>query len=65
MNFWKNFRQHSKSKSAMFNCIDGITGGTTIADIRRYHYQELQNDSTRNDDDDKVDVLESFHNMFI
>ena len=35
-----------------------------IADLHvwRNHYQELLNDSTRNDDDVKMDVLESFHN---
>ena len=32
-----------------------------MADLWRNHYQELLNDSTRNDDDDKIDVLESFY----
>ena len=47
----------------MSNCIDGVTGETAIADLWRNHYQELLNDSTRNDDDVKMDVLESFHNI--
>ena len=45
--FWKDVRKHSKSKSALSNCIDGVTGETAIADLWRNHYQ---------------DVLESFHN---
>ena len=45
------------------HCIDGVTGETAIADLWRNHYQELLNDSTRNDDDVKMDVLESFHNI--
>ena len=61
--FWKDIRKHSKSKSALSNCIDGVTGETAIADLWRNHYQELLNDSTRNDDDVKMDVLESFHNI--
>ena len=61
--FWKDVRKHSKYISALSNCIDGVTGETAIADLWRNHYQELQNDSTRNDDDVKMDVLESFHNI--
>ena len=61
--FWKDVRKHSKSISALSNCIDGVTGETAIADLWRNHYQELLNDSTRNDDDVKMDVLESFHNI--
>ena len=38
-------------------------GATPIADLCRKNYQELLNDSMRNDDDDKIDVLESFHNI--
>ena len=59
----KDVRKHSKSKSALSNCIDGVTGETAIADLWRNHYHVLINDSTRNDDDDKIDVLESFHNI--
>ena len=61
--FWKDVRKHSKSKSALSNCIDGVTGETAIADLWRNHYQKLLNDSTRNDYDVKMDVLESFHNI--
>ena len=55
--------KHSKSKSALSICIDGVTGKTAIADLWHNHYQELLNDSTRNDDDVKMDVSESFHNL--
>ena len=61
--FWKDVKKHSKSKSALSNCIDGVTRETAIADLWRNHYQELLNDSTRNDDDVKMDVLENFHNI--
>ena len=61
--FWKDVRKYSKSKSALSNCIDGVTGKTAITDLWRNHYQELLNDSTRNDDDVKMHVLESFHNI--
>ena len=61
--FWKDVKKHNKSKSALSNCIAGVTGKTVIADIWRNQYQELLNDSTRNDDDVMIDVLESFHNI--
>ena len=61
--FWKDVRKHSKSKSALSNCIDGVTGETAIADLWGNHYQKLLNDSTRNDDNNKIDVLESFHKI--
>ena len=31
--FWKDTRKHTKSKSALFNCIDGITGEDDIAEM--------------------------------
>ena len=61
--FLKDVRKHSKFNSALSNCIDGVTGETAIADLWRNHYQELLNNSTRNDDDVKMDVLKSFHNI--
>ena len=61
--FWKDVRQHSKSKSALSNCNDRVTGENAIADLWRNHYLEPLNDSARNDDDDKIDFLKSFHNM--
>ena len=59
--FWKDIRKHSKSKSALFNCIDGVTGENAIADLWRDHYESLLNDSTHHDE--KADVLQSFNNM--
>ena len=41
--FWKDIRKHSKSKSALSNCIDGVTGENAIADLWRDHYESLLN----------------------
>ena len=59
--FWKDIRKHSKSKSALSNCIDGVTGENAIADLWRDHYESLLNDSTHHDE--KPDVLQSFNNI--
>ena len=59
--FWKDIRKHSKSKSALSNCIDGVTGENTVADLWRDHYESLLNDSTHHDE--KADVLQSFNNI--
>ena len=59
--FWKDIRNHSKSKSALSNCIDGVTGENAIADLWRDHYESLLNDSTHHDE--KADVLQSFNNI--
>ena len=59
--FWKDIRKHSKSKSALSNCIDGVTGENAIADLWRDHYESLLNDSTHHDE--KADVLQSFNNI--
>ena len=61
--FWKDVRKHSKPKSALSNCIGRVTRETAIADLWLNHHQELLNDSTRSDDDVKMDVLRSFHNI--
>ena len=59
--FWKDIRKQSKSKSALSNCIDGVTGENAIADLWRDHYESLLNDSTHHDE--KADVLQSFNNI--
>ena len=59
--FWKDIRKHSKSKSALSNCIDRVTGENAIADLWRDHYESLLNDSTHHDE--KADVLQSFNNI--
>ena len=59
--FWKDIRKHSKSKSTLSNCIDGVTGENAIADLWRDHYESLLNDSTHHDE--KADVLQSFNNI--
>ena len=55
--FWKNIRKHSKSESALSNCIDGVTGENAISDLWRDHYESLLNDSAHHDE--KADVLQS------
>ena len=30
---WKDIRKHSKSKYALSNCIDGVTGENAVADL--------------------------------
>ena len=58
--FWKDIRKHSKSKSALSNCI-GITKENAIANLWRDHYESLLNNSTHLDE--KADVLQSFNNI--
>ena len=62
--FWKDVRKHSKSKYALYaysysNAIAAIAGQC------RDHYQVLLNDSKRNDDDDKIGILEIFLNNYM
>ena len=59
--FWKNSRKHTKSKSALSNCIDGITGNADIADMWGRHYEQLLNDSSN--ETSKITVLNSFRNV--
>ena len=59
--FWKDIRKHTKSKSALSNCIDGITGEADIADMWGRHYEQLLNDSSN--ETSKITVLNSFHNV--
>ena len=40
------FRKRTKSKAALSNCIDGITGDADIAGMWRRHYEQLLNDSS-------------------
>ena len=43
--FWKDIRKHSETKSALSNCIDGVTEENDIADLWCDHYESLLNDS--------------------
>ena len=49
-------RKQTKAKSALSNCVAGITGETAIADMWRDHYEELLNSSTNSHE--KEDLLE-------
>ena len=42
---WKDIRKHTKSKSALSNCIDGIREAD-IAAMWGRHYEQLLNDSS-------------------
>ena len=44
--FWKEIRKQNKAKSALSNCVAGVTGDTAIADMLRDHYEKLLNSST-------------------
>ena len=38
--FWKECKNHIISKSALSNCVDGVTGEADIADMWRNHYED-------------------------
>ena len=56
--FWKEIRKQNKAKSALSNCVAGVTRETAIADVLRDHYEELLN-STANSHETE-DILEHF-----
>ena len=37
--FWKKIRKQNKAKSALSNCVTGVTGETAIADMWRDYYE--------------------------
>ena len=37
--FWKEIRKQNKAKSALSNCVAGVTGEIAIADMWRDHYE--------------------------
>ena len=41
--FWKKIRKQNKAKSALSNCVAGVTEEIAIADMWRDHYEELLN----------------------
>ena len=51
-------RKQNKAKSALSNCVAGVTGETAIADMWRDHYEELLNSSATSHE--KEDLLEHF-----
>ena len=56
--FWKDITKHTKSNSALSNCIDGITGEADISDMWGRHYEQLLNDSSN--ETSKISDLTSF-----
>ena len=59
--FWKDIRKHTKSKSALSNCIDVVTGEADTDDMWGCHYEQLLNDSSN--ETSKITVLNSFRNV--
>ena len=59
--FWKDIRKHTKSKAALSNSIDGITGEADIAGLWGRHYEQLLNDSSN--ESSKFTALDSFGNV--
>ena len=56
--FWKECKKHTISKSALSNCVDGVTGEADIAEMWRIHYEELLNCNTNTDK--MVTILDTF-----
>ena len=56
--FRKEIRKQNKSKSALSNCVAGVTGETAVADMWRNHYEELLNSSASSHE--KEDISEHF-----
>ena len=56
--FGKSAKKHTISKSALSNCVDGVTGEADIADMWRIHYEELLNCNTNTDE--MVTILDTF-----
>ena len=54
-------RKQNKAKSALSNCVAGVTGETVIADMWRNHYEELLNSSASSHE--KEDLLEHFKSV--
>ena len=59
--FWKEIRKQNKAKSALSNCVAGVTGETAIADMLRDHYEEFLNSSTNSHE--KEDLVEHFKSI--
>ena len=59
--FWKEIRKQNKAKSALSNCVAGVTGETAIADIWRDHYEELLNSTASSHK--KENLLEHFNSI--
>ena len=61
--FWKQCKKHTISKSALSNCVDGVTGEADIADMWRNHYEELLNCNTYTDE--MVTIFRYFWNCML
>ena len=59
--FRKKIRKQNKAKSALSNCVAGVTGEISIAEMRRDHYEELLNSSASSHE--KEHLLEHFKSV--
>ena len=59
--FGKITRKQNKAKSALSNCVAGVTGETAITDMWRDHYKKLLNSSANSQK--KKDLLEHFNSI--
>ena len=59
--FWNEIRKQNKAKSALSNCVAGVTGETAIADMWRDHYEELLYSTASSHE--KEDILEHFKSV--
>ena len=59
--FGKKIRKQNNAKSALFNCVTGVTGETAIADMWRDHYEKLLNSTASSHE--KEDILEHFKSI--
>ena len=59
--FWKEIGKQNIAKSALSNCVAGVTGETAIADMWRDHYEELLNSTASTHE--KEDILEHFKSI--
>ena len=59
--FWKEIGKQNIAKSALSNCVAGVTGETAIADMWRDHYEDLLNSTASSHE--KEDILEHFKSI--
>ena len=57
----RKIRKQNKAKSALSNCVAGVTGETAIADMWRDHYEQLLNSTARSHENENL--LEHFKSV--
>ena len=59
--FWKEITKQNKAKSALSNCVAGVTGEIAITAMWRDHHEELLNSTASSHE--KEDILEHFKSI--